>query len=183
MNLITPNTEKDGKRGLILVGGPSKHHDWASDELIAQISHIIGANSEINWSATTSRRTPDETSAKLEAINSDQFSLTPVEATDATWLPTQLSQSAYVWVTEDSVSMVYEALSSGAIVGVLPVPRKSTDSRVIKGIDQLAAENRVNLYNPNHADLNTNAKPAPLNEASRIAGILHKRYFSEIASG
>jgi len=88
-----------------------------------------------------------------------------------------LAGSAYVWVTEDSVSMVYEALSSGAKVGLLPVPRKTKTSRVIRGLDSLKQSNHILSYSANQTDLTTFECPPPLNEAERVAKIVAGRIF------
>jgi mitochondrial fission protein ELM1 len=51
------------------------------------------------------------------------LTIVPFAATSPDWLPTQLARADQAWVTADSVSMVYEALTAGAAVGVLDVPR------------------------------------------------------------
>ena len=85
--------------------------------------------------------------------------------------------SAHVWVTEDSVSMVYEALSSGAKVGLLPTPKKSTHSRVVLGLKSLKQEGHLMNYRENQADLATFKNPPPINEAERVAKIVVERFF------
>jgi len=178
MNLIQANEAKKSSRGLILVGGPSQHHEWNSAKLLEQIDALLAASPGTEWTATTSRRTPAETSASLIKKNCEQFKLVPCEDTDADWLPAQLSSAACAWVTEDSVSMIYEALSSGAKVGLLPVPRKKQTSRVLKGVDQLKSEKAILPFDPNDCDLaNFSARPK-LNEAERVAKIVAERLLS-----
>ena len=132
MNMIEPANDKNQHSGLFLIGGPSQHHGWDESMLIKQIVQILDANSSIQWTLTSSRRTPPSTTAQLEKLSKEQVKVLPFEATDKDWLPRELSMSAHVWVTEDSVSMVYEALSSGAKVGLLPHSEKvhSLQSRV-----------------------------------------------------
>ena len=137
MNMIEPGSDKNQQSGLFLIGGPSEHHGWDESMLIRQIAQILDANPSIQWTLTSSRRTPPSTTAQLEKLSKEQLKVIPVEATDKDWLPRELSMTAHVWVTEDSVSMVYEALSSGAKVGLLPIPRKSTRSRVVCGLESL----------------------------------------------
>ena len=178
MNLIQANEAKKSSCGLILVGGPSQHHEWDSAKLLEQIDALLAASPGTEWTATTSRRTPAETTASLIKENCEQFKLVPCEDTDADWLPVQLSSAACAWVTEDSVSMIYEALSSGAKVGLLPVPRKKQTSRVLKGVDQLKSEKAILPFNPNDCDLaNFPARPK-LNEAERVAKIVAERLLS-----
>ena len=120
---------REGK--LILLGGPSKTHGWDGDAMMKSLAELT---SEGQWQLTDSRRTPEgfveRIRAELPAIQ-----IHPHRDTGPDWLPKVLQQVDEVWVGEDSVSMTYEALSSGAKVGVLPVPRLREDSRVLRGLD------------------------------------------------
>lgn len=176
MNMIEPASHKNQQSGLFLIGGPSQHHDWDESMLLKQIAHILDANPSIQWTLTSSRRTPASTTAQLEKLSKEQVKVLPIGATDKDWLPRELSMSAYVWVTEDSVSMVYEALSSGAKVGLLPTPRKSTRSRVVCGLESLGKEDYFVNYKENQADLAAFKNPPPLNEAERVAQIVVERF-------
>jgi len=83
-----------------------------------------------------------------------------------------LCEADEVWVSEDSVSMIYEALSSGARVGLLPVPRLKPNSRVLRGIDELIEQRFLTPFSvwQNAGHLRT--APETLNEAARCAGIV-----------
>jgi len=179
LNLIEPSKEKSSTKGLFLVGGASKHHDWNSRQVVEQMTRIIEHCPGIEWTATTSRRSPKETRAGLDSINIPNLTVVPVEQTDADWLPAQLAKANYVWVTEDSVSMVYEALSSGARVGVLAAPRKTGGSRVIRGVDRLIAEGQVLPFGNESCDLSTFEAPDALNEAARVARIVFDRFLRD----
>ena len=176
MNMIEPANNKNQHSGLLLIGGPSQHHGWDESILVKQIAQIIDANSSIQWTLTSSRRTPPSTTRELEKLSKEQLIVIPVEATDKGWLPRQLSMTAHIWVTEDSVSMVYEALSSGAKVGLLPTPRKSTRSRVVCGLESLKQNGYLMNYQENQADLATFKNLPPLNEAERVAKIVAERF-------
>lgn len=177
LNTIRPSAEKQPKQGLFLIGGPSKHHRWDAHEIRDCIRSILDRMPEIAWVATTSRRSPENTIKTLYGIGAKNLEIVPVEKTNTAWLPEQLAQATYVWVTEDSVSMVYEALSSGAKVGLLPVPRKNRTSRVVRGIDQLASSGHVLPYDPSACDLKDFTSQPPLNEADRIARLIDTRFF------
>lgn len=179
LNPIQLSRQKMPDQGLILVGGPSKHHDWDSQEIAQQLKSIAQKNQKINWTATTSRRSPEGIASQLTRLGLNNLHIVPVEETDSEWLPEQLSRASYVWVTEDSVSMVYEALSSGAKVGLLPVPRKRNRSRVIQGIDQFLKKKLVMPYDSEQCDLSTFKAPEPLNEAERIGKIIIEKFLSE----
>lgn len=178
LNLIENSGIKSTNKGLFLIGGASKHHRWDDKQIIEQISQIVGQSREIHWTATTSRRSSETTSSELASINASNLTFMRAEDTGADWLPAQLNRANYVWVTEDSVSMIYEALSSGAKVGVLPVPRKSKNSRVINGLERLIEKGQVLPYNTNMCDLSAFPAPPPLNEAERVAEIVAEKFLS-----
>lgn len=177
MNLIEAGKSPNAHAGLILIGGPSQHHGWDEAALLKQVEAILSGNSHIQWTLTTSRRTPQSTTEQLLQCANSQLTVVPVEQTDAAWLPDELSKAAYVWVSEDSVSMVYEALSSGAKVGVLPVPRKNPNSRIIRGLDSLKAQGHISSYDTKRIDLSQFQSQPPLDEAGRIATIVAERFF------
>lgn len=168
LNSIRPSQEQSPERGLFLIGGPSKHHDWDPAQLIPQIEHLLKAQLGVHWKLTTSRRTPEGTLSALQSLKHPQLVVIPASETTPEWVPDALTKAAKVWVTEDSVSMLFEALSSGASVGRLQVPRKPGKSRVLNGIDQLINEGYLT---PSTDATPANTKP-PLAEADRIAKLL-----------
>jgi uncharacterized protein len=177
INLIRPSQNLESSHGLFLIGGPSSHHNWDQTALLSQLHSILAQTPSMQWTLTTSRRTPAETTNKLVKMLGEHLTIVPVEGTSAEWLPREFARSGTVWVTEDSVSMVYEALSSGAKVGLLNTPRLSKESRVIRGIDQLLADEQVHPFSSTNADLrNTPAQP-PLNEADRVAEIVFNKFY------
>ena len=79
-------------------------------------------------------------------------------------------------MTADSVSMVYEALTAGAAVGVLDVPQKRS-SRIGRGLDRLAAEGWVTLFADWRPGLRLHRPPGVFNEAERCARWIVERWF------
>lgn len=131
LNRVVPTSEpKSGK--LLLIGGPSKTHGFDKRALISQIRDIASEG----WQAADSRRTPDSflSDLKNEIPGLETFAH---QDTAPGWLAGKLSSLEEVWVTEDSVSMIYEALTGGAKVGVLDMPRLRPDARVIRGLESL----------------------------------------------
>jgi uncharacterized protein len=176
LNAIRCSEQKDPERGLFLIGGPSKHHAWDDDDVIRQLAQIMTAAPSVQWTLTTSRRTPSTFLAKLSQTRHNNLKAVPVEQTDKDWLLQHYSNCNSIWVSEDSVSMVYESLSSGSRVGVLKVPRKG-DSRVSRGLDKLLEENR--LLSVDSKD--QTQPPKPLREADRAAAyilnnVLHRTH-------
>lgn len=141
LNAVRPAEEKDPHKGMLLIGGPSRHHGWSDVDMLEQIKAIVTTQWDVHWILTNSRRTPASfMDALWSYIGSHDLSVHlavhPWQEAEPAWLPEQLADSTNVWVSEDSVSMIYEAMSSAAAVGVLQVPRKK-DGRVITGLETL----------------------------------------------
>ena len=143
LNRMQPSTALESSRGLLLIGGPSAHFAWDHPSLYQQIAAIVAADPTLHWTLTTSRRTPEDFLDHLPIFPT--LACVPFAETDPNWLPEQLAHAGQVWVTADSVSMVYEALTAGAAVGVLQVPVKQAN-RVSRGLEQLAAEGWVTRF-------------------------------------
>ncbi len=92
-----------------------------------------------------------------------------VEEVDAEWLPARLAAAATVWVTEDSVSMLYEALTAGAATGLLSMPRRgaSISKRNLGG--GLLAEGLVTSFDAWRNGQRLEPPSEPLDEAGRCA--------------
>ena len=171
LNPMLPATAPDPNAGLILIGGPSKHHDWDGDALLSQIAFVVKSESNKQWHLTTSRRTPPDFIAQLSALNLPHLTIVPVDETPPDWVKKRLLSSEVVWVTEDSMSMIFEGLSAGIQVGLLTLPRSRT-GRVIRSIDDLIERQLVTpitIYQKTNQLLS--ARP-PLQEARRVADII-----------
>lgn len=130
-------------RTLILIGGPSKRHGWDGMQLVEQLSRLFVCLPDDQFILTTSRRTPPAFLIELASTAQPaSLHIYPVEQTPPGWLFEQLQQAETVWVTEDSVSMLYEALSAGCKVGILAMPRLRQD-RITVSVDQLLLQGKV----------------------------------------
>ncbi|NOX08646.1 MAG: nucleoside-diphosphate sugar epimerase [Gammaproteobacteria bacterium] len=169
LNKIQQQDRQSDRCGLILVGGTSVHYQWSDEVIIEQIKALVNGFSSVNWVLATSRRTPSDFLHKLgEAVSSNTLKLCPVEDTDTNWLPEQMATAGNIWVTEDSVSMVYEALSSGARVGLLELENNKFDriSRSMQGLVENGCLTRFSQWR-NTGDMV--ASVAAFNEAERCA--------------
>ncbi len=169
INRVVPGS--GGKSGkLILIGGPSKTHGWDGAALLDMLAKTTDRGA---WELTDSRRTPagflDQIREKLPGIRAISHEQTPPG-----WVPEMLGRAKEVWVTEDSVSMIYEALTSGARVGLLPLPRLTADSRVLRGIDGLVADGFLTTMAGWLESGRLGSVPSPLREADRCAEIVCK---------
>ncbi len=166
LNRIRPAATRDARQGLLLIGGVSPHFEWHSDAIQLQIKSMLARTPETHWTLTTSRRTPAEFLAELPP--SPNLTVVPHTATSPDWLPDRLARSGTVWVTPDSASMVFEALSAGADVGVFDLPVKPK-SRVGQAIAQLADAQRITRFVTWCARGTLHPNLHPLAEADRCA--------------
>ncbi len=147
LNSVRPDAEAPKRETLILIGGPSKDFDWDAEMVVNQLSTIARHNSS-PMLLTTSRRTPADFAQDVIST-SPSIRVVPVEQTGPTWVADHLATAREVWVTQDSVSMVYEALSSGAPVGIIEMQRrgdrrrKPRTSRVVRGLNKLIEDGYV----------------------------------------
>ena len=168
INTITPSTQHDPARGLILIGGPSRHYDWDETTIQEQVEAIINRSSGINWLITDSRRTPASTSSVLKSIKKNNCVYHPCKTTGPGWVAGQLATAGNVWVSADSMSMIYESLTAGAPTGVLSVPERRRD-RITEKTGQLILENRVTSFQRWQQQEVLHASEHSLNEAERCA--------------
>jgi len=153
---VHPSPESPKTHTLMLIGGPSKEYGWDGTQVIEQLKAVsswqlaVGSQqSEAKFLLTTSRRTPvgfvDVLRRECPSIE-----VVPVEETRRGWVAEKLASATAVWVTRDSVSMIYESLGSGAPVGLLDmISLKGTAaprSRVAKGIEMLKNDGWVTPF-------------------------------------
>lgn len=175
LNRIQPSAMLEPERGLLLIGGPSAHFGWDDAALRPQIAAIVAADPTIRWTLTTSRRTPPSFLEGLSGMTDPRLAVVPVAATGPDWLPAQLARAGRVWVTADSVSMVYEALTAGAAVGVLDIPRKHS-SRISRGLDRLAADGWITSFADWRQRRHLHRPAGVFNEAERCAHWIVERW-------
>jgi hypothetical protein len=157
LNPIVNEERHQKNRILIALGGSSKRHQWNAEKVLRKIQEIVEHNPNAEMILTTSRRTPSDFLSCLKAKQfSDKVQIFPVEDTPQGWIFEEMQQAEAVWVTEDSVSMVYEALTAGCKVELIEIDRLKSD-KITHLIDQL-------LQVPSMRKL--------LNEASRVASLL-----------
>ena len=66
LNAIAPSQESSMDKGLILIGGPSRHVHWDNAHVIGQLNVVLNASPGMQWRLTTSRRTPEDFLSFLE---------------------------------------------------------------------------------------------------------------------
>lgn len=176
LNAVRPVPARRPGLGLILLGGVSEHYGWDSAAIAAQVADIVGASPDTAWRLTDSRRTPEDMLARFQAAGLANLAVHPHADTPPGWLETALAESAQVWVSPDSVSMVYESLTSGAATGLLELAA-TRPGRVSSGIERLISEHWVTPYSAWRRSRQLAPPAAPLAEADRCAGLILERWF------
>jgi Predicted nucleoside-diphosphate-sugar epimerase len=175
LNRVPEDLPAKEARGLVLIGGPSKHHGWDGAALAPMIARVIAARPDLEWIVGDSRRTPGGFLRGLETPPGVRVTKVPHQETKPGWLADELARAALVWVTADSVSMVHEALTAGAATGVLPVSpaKKGGDGgRPARAIAGLVAAGLAAEF-----PAQPTAPATRFHEAARCAELILARWF------
>jgi len=179
LNPIRPATTVDDSRGLILLGGPSRHFYFPVDDVCDRIALLCQRFPTMRWIASSSRRTPVGTLDTLTAKAANNLQVISHTDTPRGWVAHMLSRCAQAWITEDSVSMVYEALSAGTATGLLTLPTVRA-GRLQHGIDNLRHRNMINPLAPILAGQSPQRPAQPLQEADRAADWLLQKLSKKV---
>lgn len=172
LNTVQVGARHDSDTGLIVLGGPSRHFRWDDDDILGQLQCLLAARPRRRWLLATSPRTPPALVRRL--AQRPGFEYVPWETAHSGWLAQRMAEAGEVWVSEDSMSMLYEALSSGARVGVLRV-RRGAANRVTAAVDALLE--RGWLGRPGDWQPGSGPEP-PLDEAGRCAAWVRQRWLN-----
>lgn len=182
-----PNNAKnlnlhDNRKSLILVGGEdSGSHRWNSSTLIENIKKLLTLSTEQHWTISSSPRTPVETEDLLYQLaeESNELAFIPFSQTGQGWVEKQYTVNRTVWVTGDSISMVYEALSAGCCVGILPVDWHKQENKFRLSLQYLIDNKRVITLRQHEDGMPFPEEMEPLHEADRCAREILRRWWPE----
>lgn len=175
LNTVRPSSATDDSTGLILLGGDSKHYHFDVDAVVAQVGALLQRWPDRHWQLSDSRRTPSSCLPQLAQLQADNLSMTPWQHTESGWVAQQMNSAGMIWVTPDSVSMLYEALTAGVPVGLFELATKGRGGRVVRGVSDLANRSMVNRFSALTGSGNIHPPAAPLWEAKRAAAWLLAR--------
>jgi uncharacterized protein len=172
----------DHSKGLILLGGTDiKSHHWNSTDVADYVLELIKNETEKEWTISSSPRTPQETVSLIEKIALQFYNVRffKYEDTESGWVEKQYDRNKTVWVTADSMSMVYEALSAGCSVGILPVIWKNKDNKFKRSEDFLLEQGLVISFAAWKDGSRRWKEHLPLNEAGRCADEIVKIWYQK----
>ncbi len=164
---------------LVLCGGiDPKSHTWSDENILNGIAGLLGRDPQKKYIVSSSPRTPARTSLniRLLAEKHGNVAFFDYHDTPSGWIEKQYNQCRQVWVTADSISMVYEALSSGCQVGIIPVQWRKRQSKFQRS-EKFLRESGFTLDLKTYLqgeDFPINTKT--LNEAERCAEEIVRRF-------
>ncbi|MCB1742453.1 MAG: mitochondrial fission ELM1 family protein [Gammaproteobacteria bacterium] len=158
-----PSARRDD-HALVLLGGPASGLRWNDAHIVQQVRRLVASGG--CWTVASSRRTPPTVLAQLA---DSAAKLVPFDSVDGNWLPRMLPRFATIWVSEDSASMLYEALSAGAATGVLEVAGAARRGWVSSGVHELRERGLLVTYGDWSRGRAPHAPAVPLAEADRCA--------------
>lgn len=127
-----------------IIGGPNSCFEMG-DEILKQIEGIRAQFADCEFALTTSPRTPRATESTLEKLGWDYsviYSREPVNP-----IGDFLAQCEWVFISEDSVSMISEAASNGsASVAILSLKRKDAHNKFDDFISALVSTGHARRY-------------------------------------
>ena len=127
-----------------IIGGPNSCFEMG-DEILKQIEGVRAQFADCEFALTTSPRTPRATESALAKLSWDYsviYSREPVNP-----IGDFLAQCEWVFISEDSVSMISEAVSNGsANVAILSLKRKDAHNKFDDFISALVSTGYARRY-------------------------------------
>ncbi len=175
INRIIPSNNRQTGQGLILLGGQSRHFNWTTAKVIDQINRLIDKTVKQQWTIATSRRTPSECYHAIKQRFPNAELVLP-QSVSKDWLPQKMQEAEQIWVSEDSISMIYEALTSGARTGIIRLDKLPGNkaTRVTQEIERLLLEHRVVTFSSTSPG--RIGSHHALNEADRCASLILEKF-------
>ena len=156
------NIRKKDNIGLFLIGGPSRHYYWDTNFVLNQIKKISKKYKLEKFLLTTSRRTPLNFVSELNNQKIHNVKVYEYSKIEDNWLDKKISKVKKIWVTNDSYSMIMEAIVSGAHVDII----------------NLKTKKRSKLSNEINKMKKKLSKKIPIkDEAKRVANFIVKKWF------
>ena len=171
LNEIQYREDKNDNLGLILIGGRSSHFVWDEKSVSEQIQTIIKRHNKLDWYLADSPRTPNNFINTISLPKTVNYAVLHYTDTPPAVLHDYLMKASIIWVTEDSVSMLYEALTAGAKTALIELNKTGTN-RLTNGILALIEKGYITTYNQWLKDNGYIASPPHLDEATRCAKYL-----------
>ena len=139
------NQEVVKKTGLIVIGGKSRHFHFRKKVIRQQIEWLLNDKfDDYKWKITTSPRSPNMDAPKHNG-NAEFFNW---RDTSEDWLSNEMQKNEITFITPESVSTLYEALSTNTKVYVFHHEKHNSEhgeisTKVGKNIDKLKKDGSI----------------------------------------
>ena len=127
----TSHDPVDENKGIIAIGGPSKHYNFDQEILMNQLHYILSVHPKHEFKIFNSRRTPDALNLKLKNVidNYPNVKFIHLDSSESDTFQDSLNKSSLKFVTPDSSNLVFEALSAKGQTFLIQIER-STYTRI-----------------------------------------------------
>lgn len=167
---------EEGK-GLICIGGLNPWLEWDEALLSSQLEEVLKDEGHY-WVVTNSPRTPESTSEAVARLCREYgVPFFHWKETEKGWIERQYDLASEVWLTSDSISMLYEALSSGCRVNIFSIHWKDPQGKHAYNERMLEERGYVCTFADWRKGELHRAPSAVLNEAQRCADIILEKWW------
>ncbi|MDA7787264.1 mitochondrial fission ELM1 family protein, partial [Gammaproteobacteria bacterium] len=133
------------------IGGKNKHYEFNEDYILEQIRFLSSIYPYKIWYIFNSRRTPDSMNNKIYNLIKDfkNLNFEDINNSESKNVYKDILKSSSIRViTRDSVSMVYESLSSSGKSFLFDMDAKQSN-KIVKNISMLINERRIGSLDKN----------------------------------
>ena len=130
--------EPDNSIGLIGLGGINNHFIFNEDDLIKQIEYILSLYPNKDWYLFSSRRTTELMISKINILTNSYSNLI---ITDQSF-DEIIKRASIKFITQDSMNMVYESLSTKGQTFVFNMKHKN-ENKITKQIKKLLENKQI----------------------------------------
>tara|TARA_B100000965_G_scaffold329187_1_gene292560 strand:+ start:1 stop:717 length:717 start_codon:yes stop_codon:yes gene_type:complete len=156
--------EIDRRKGLMVIGGKSRHFHFRKKVVQQQIEWLLNDKfDDYQWKITTSPRSPNMPTPKHKG-NAEFFNW---KETSSDWLSKEMQTNELTFITPESVSVLYEALSTKTQVYVFDHEKHASEhgessTKVSKNIDRLKNDGSLGYINTKRFLLSRSVKDIDL---------------------
>ena len=130
---FTTSTELEKQHeAVLLLGGSTTEYPFSKQDfsnMIRNFAHFVHLH-QLKGSVICSRRTPNLDLKSLDLLHDQQIDY--IDQQQKITLSEKLAQCKYIFVTEDSITMLSEAIHTGAVVTAICLNEEKTDELVEK---------------------------------------------------
>ena len=130
--------DPDDGIGLIGLGGTNKHFKFNEDDLIKQIEYILSLYPNKDWYLFSSRRTTELMVNKINIL-SNSYSNLVIDHEDFDEI---IKRASIKFITQDSMNMIYESLSTKGQTFVFNMKYKN-ENKITKQIKKLLENKQI----------------------------------------